>query len=93
LKSIGKWELTKLIEGTVALMKMYFCGSIFIKNELSILSGANGPSVSTSELLSQLREYLSDLSDLSDLSEISDLSDLFELYDAAMIINRRTTGL
>jgi len=52
-----------------------------------MLSGANGPSVSTSELISQLREYL------SDLSELSELSDLSELYDAAMTMNRPTTGL
>jgi len=51
-----------------------------------MLSGANGPSVSTSELISQLRE----LFDLSDLSELSVLS---ELYDAAMTMNRPTTGL
>lgn len=55
-----------------------------------MLSGANGPSVSTSELISQLREYLFELFDLSDLSELLDLS---ELYDAALTMNRPTTGL
>jgi len=67
-----------------------------------MLSGANGPSVSTSELISQLTEYLSELFDLSelsvlselcDLSDLSELSVLSELCDAAMTMNRPTTGL